>query len=133
MDLASPLEGEYKPFQKHMPTYQVEISESCFVWVAPTLLRGGPYLKIEEQPFSTFTRGADSNLARVLAREVWHDWKYLFSMNIRNRWISLSVETDVLPVQINTALNQEGVELPFDQSYWFEVTTNPLGKHYITS
>jgi hypothetical protein len=44
----------------------------------------------------------------------------------------LSIETDVLPVQINTALNQEGVKLPFDQSYQFEITTNPLGKHYIT-
>jgi hypothetical protein len=46
---------------------------------------------------------------------------------------SLSIEAHVLSVQINIALNQEGVELPFNQSYRFEVTTNPLGKHYITS
>jgi hypothetical protein len=32
-------------------------------------LRGRPYLKIEEQAFSTLTRGADSNPARVKARE----------------------------------------------------------------
>jgi hypothetical protein len=43
------------------------------------------------------------------------------------------METDVLPVQISTALNREGVELPFDQSYRFEVTTVPLGLHYVTS
>jgi hypothetical protein len=45
----------------------------------------------------------------------------------------MSIEADVIPVQINIALNQEGVELPFNQSYRFEVTTVPLGLHYITS
>jgi hypothetical protein len=45
----------------------------------------------------------------------------------------LSIETDVLPVQINTEMNREGVELLFNQSYRFEVTTVPLGVHYITS
>jgi hypothetical protein len=45
----------------------------------------------------------------------------------------MSIETDVLPVPINIALNQEGVELTFNQSYRFEITTNPLGTHYITS
>jgi hypothetical protein len=45
----------------------------------------------------------------------------------------LSIETDVPPVQIIIALNREGFELPFDQLYQAEVTTNPLGKHYITS
>jgi hypothetical protein len=45
----------------------------------------------------------------------------------------MSIDTDVLPVQIIKALNREGVELPFNQSYQFEVTTNPFGKHYITS
>jgi hypothetical protein len=25
-------------------SYQVKISEGCFVWAAPTALRGGPYL-----------------------------------------------------------------------------------------
>jgi hypothetical protein len=88
---------------------------------------------MEEQPDSTLTRGAESNPARVLWREVWHDRKYLFTTNIRIRWISLSIETDVLLVQINTALNREGVELTFNQSYRLEITTNPLGKHYITS
>jgi hypothetical protein len=46
---------------------------------------------------------------------------------------TLSIETQVLPVQIVPALNQDGVELTFNQSYRFEITTNPLGKHYITS
>jgi hypothetical protein len=45
----------------------------------------------------------------------------------------LSIKTDVLLVQINTALNREGVELPINQSYLFEVTTVPFGLHYITS
>jgi hypothetical protein len=45
----------------------------------------------------------------------------------------MSIEAHVLLVQMNTALNRKGVELPFNQSYRFEVTTNPLGKHYITS
>jgi hypothetical protein len=49
--LLPPIERQYTPFQKHVHSYLVKISESCFVWVAPTLLRGGPYLKIEEQPF----------------------------------------------------------------------------------
>jgi hypothetical protein len=46
---------------------------------------------------------------------------------------SLSIEAHALPVQIITALNREGVELLFNQSYRFEVTTVPLGLHYITS
>jgi hypothetical protein len=46
---------------------------------------------------------------------------------------TLSIETHVMPVQIRSALNREGVELQFNQSYQFELTTNPLGKHYINS
>jgi hypothetical protein len=88
---------------------------------------------MEEQLFEWLARGADSNPARVIAREVWHDWGYLFSMIIKKGWLSLSIKLDVLPVQINTALNWEGVKLPFDQSYQFEVTTDPIGPHYITS
>jgi hypothetical protein len=45
----------------------------------------------------------------------------------------LSIEAHVVLYQINPVLNREGVELQFNQSYQFEVTTNPLGKHYITS
>jgi hypothetical protein len=37
------------------------------------LIRGGPYLKIEEQPFSTLTRGVGSNPARVKAQEEVHE------------------------------------------------------------
>jgi hypothetical protein len=51
----------------------------------------------------------------------------------KNRPVSLSIKTDVLPFQSNIALNREGVKLPFNQSYRSEVTTVPLGLHYITS
>jgi hypothetical protein len=50
----------------------VKISEN-FVWVAPTQLRGDPIFYNEEQPFSKLTRGAESNPARVLPQEVWHN------------------------------------------------------------
>jgi hypothetical protein len=45
----------------------------------------------------------------------------------------LSIEAHVVLDQINPGLNREGVELQFNQSYRFELTTNPLGKHYINS
>jgi hypothetical protein len=87
---------------------------------------------MEEQPFEWLARGADLNPARVIAWEVWHDWGYLLSMIIKKGRLSLCIESDVLPAEINTALNQEGV-VPFDQPYQFEVTTDPIGPHYITS
>jgi hypothetical protein len=65
-DLEPPIERQYKPFQNHMSSYQVKRSPGCVVCAASTALRGGPYLSMEEQPFSTLTRGADSNPARVL-------------------------------------------------------------------
>jgi hypothetical protein len=74
--------------------------------------------------------GAESNPARVLSREVGHDWFFKYSNMYQ---LSLSIEAHFVLVQINTALNREGVELPFNQSYQFELTTNPLGKHYIIS
>jgi hypothetical protein len=43
-DLASPIERECNSVQKHVLSYYVKISESSFVWAAPTVLRGGPYL-----------------------------------------------------------------------------------------
>jgi hypothetical protein len=45
----------------------------------------------------------------------------------------MSTEAHVILNQINTALNREGVKLPFNQSYRSKLTTNPLGKHYINS
>jgi hypothetical protein len=68
--LSLPIESQYKPFQKHVSSYQVKRSPGCVVWAAPTALRGGPYLIMEEQPFSTLARGAESNPARVLWRGV---------------------------------------------------------------
>jgi hypothetical protein len=44
----------------------------------------------------------------------------------------MSIRAHVVLNQINTALNREGVELRIKQSYRFEVTINPSGKHYIT-
>jgi hypothetical protein len=45
----------------------------------------------------------------------------------------MSTEAHIVLNQINTALNREGGELQFHQSYRFKLTTNPLGKHYINS
>jgi hypothetical protein len=71
--LSPPLESQYKPFQKHVSSYLVERSPGCVVWAAPTALRDGPYLIMEEQHFSTLIRGAELNPARVLSREVCHN------------------------------------------------------------
>jgi hypothetical protein len=71
------------------------------------------YLIMEEQPSSTLTRGAESNPARVLWREVTTTENIHFQIYKLNK-IFLSIETDVPPVQINSELNGEGVELPFD-------------------
>jgi hypothetical protein len=90
-DLEPPIERQYKPFQKHVSSYQVKRCLGCFIWAAPTALRGRPYLIMEELSFSMLTRGADSNPARVLSREAWHGWKYLFSFILRLtgvRWVS---------------------------------------------
>jgi hypothetical protein len=73
LDLLPRLESERNSVQKHVPSYYVKRSPGCVVWAAPTALRGGPSLIMEEQPFSTLIRGADSNPARVLTREMWHD------------------------------------------------------------
>jgi hypothetical protein len=52
MDLLPRLERERNSVQNHVLSYQVKISEGCFVWAAPTmLLRGGPYLKSETYLF----------------------------------------------------------------------------------
>jgi hypothetical protein len=110
-------------------------------WNKPWMLRMGrtyaakrrTLLKNWRAAFCNAHKRCESNLVHVLLREVWHDWKYLFSMKIRNRWIPLSIETDVIPVQITKVLDWEGVELKFDQSYHSEMITNPLGKHYIIS
>jgi hypothetical protein len=88
---------------------------------------------MEEQHFSTLARGAESNLARVLSRRSVVRLEEINFQIFKLNGFSLSIETDVIPVQINMALNGEGVELPFNQSYRFEVTNVPLGLHYITS
>jgi hypothetical protein len=97
------------------------------------VIRGGPYLIMEELPFSTLTRGADSNPARVLSREGVARLKIFIIIQNQIDRRTLSIKTHVLPVQIIPALNREVVELQFNQSYQFELTTNPLGKHYINS
>jgi hypothetical protein len=81
-----PIGSQYKPFQKHVSSYQVKRSPGCFVWAAPTSLRDGPYLVMEEELSSTLTRGAGSNPARVLWREKTTTEKYSFS-NIQTQRI----------------------------------------------
>jgi hypothetical protein len=41
--LSPPIESQYKPFQKHVSSYQVKRSPGCFVWDAPTALTAGPH------------------------------------------------------------------------------------------
>jgi hypothetical protein len=67
-----------------------------------------------------------------MARSVARLKIFIFTYNQIERRM-LSIETHGLQVQIIPALNREGVELQFNQSCRFEITTNPLGKHYITS
>jgi hypothetical protein len=57
---------------------------------------------------------------------------FIFSY-IKNERHTLSIEPHVVLDQISPALNREGVELSFNQSHRFELTTNPLGKYYINS
>jgi hypothetical protein len=45
------------------------MSKSCFVWVAPTLLRGRTYLKIEENSLRGANTVVDLNPACVKAQE----------------------------------------------------------------
>jgi hypothetical protein len=71
----------------------------------------------------------ESTPARVLARTTERILFYF----IKKCPISLSIGALLLPVRISTALNWEEVKLAFDQSYQFEITTDPLGSHYIIS
>jgi hypothetical protein len=113
-DLLPPLERERNSVSQHVPSFYIKMSEGWFVWAAPSLLRGKPYSKNADNSL----RGANNvgvlNPARVLSREsvarfIFQIFKYI--------GVVLSIDTDVLPVQINITLNREGVELPFNQSY----------------
>jgi hypothetical protein len=110
--------------------YILKRSPDSFVWAAPTLVRGTLDLFNEDNSLRGENTVADLNPARVLSRKsvprfIFQIFKYIE--------IKLSIEADVLPVQMITALNREGVELQFNQSYQSKVTTVPLGLHYITS
>jgi hypothetical protein len=59
--------------------------------------------------------------------------KHISIQILKHNGLLLSIEAHVVLDQINPALNQEGVELQFNQSYRFGITTNPSGKHYIIS
>jgi hypothetical protein len=133
-DLLPPLERERKPFQKHVPSYYMKLSEGCFLWAAPTQLRGRPYSINADNSL----RGANTTEYRcriepgsciIIARS---GARLIFKYSNMYQ-LPLSTEAHFVLVQINTALNREGVELPFNQYYRFELTTNPLGKHYIIS
>jgi hypothetical protein len=68
----------------------------------------------------------------IIARSVARLKNIYFQIFKLNGFL-MSIEAHVVLDQINPALNREGVELQFNQSYRFEVTTVPLGLHYITS
>jgi hypothetical protein len=72
LDLLPPLERERNSVQKHVSSYYIEISPGCFVWGTPTLLRGRPYLKNEENTLRGANTVVDSNPARVKARDEVH-------------------------------------------------------------
>jgi hypothetical protein len=46
--LLAPIERQYKPFQKHVPSYQVKISERFIVWTRHTMTCAQPNFLIEE-------------------------------------------------------------------------------------
>jgi hypothetical protein len=50
LDLASHLETQYAPIQRHASFYEVEIRECCFVWAAPTLLQACTHSIMEKHP-----------------------------------------------------------------------------------
>jgi hypothetical protein len=68
----------------------------------------------------------------IMARSVPR-LKDIYFQILKLNGLLLSIEAHVVVDQINPALNREGVELTFNQCYQFEITTNPLGKHYIIS
>jgi hypothetical protein len=68
-DLAPPLERRYISVQRHVSFYILKRSPGWFVWAAPTLLRGGPYLINEENSLRGANNDVDSNPARVKSRE----------------------------------------------------------------
>jgi hypothetical protein len=75
---------------------------------------------------------------QIRTRLVYYHEKFRTTENIyfqilKLNGLYLSVEAHIIQAVINIALNREGVELPFNQSYRSEVTTVPLGLHYITS
>jgi hypothetical protein len=59
--------------------------------------------------------------------------KEFFFRLLRNSELLGVLDRARVPVQFNSELNREGIEPPFDQSYQIEITTDPLGPHYIIS
>jgi hypothetical protein len=78
----------------HVSFYILKRSPGWFVWVAPTLLRGKPYLINEGNSLRLPERCNDLNLARVKSREevqkVWHAvdiyFKYLEYGSTCKKW-----------------------------------------------
>jgi hypothetical protein len=69
MDLLSPLERERNSVQKHVLSYQAEISPDCFVWAAPTLRTAVPSHKYALNLSNDSQEVQELNPARVKARE----------------------------------------------------------------
>jgi hypothetical protein len=72
-DLLPPLERERNSVWKHVSSYQGKRSPGYYVLPLRTVEEARTSLIMEEQLFESFSRGADSNPARVNAQEVWHD------------------------------------------------------------
>jgi hypothetical protein len=74
-----------------MSFYILKRSPGSFVWVTPMPLRGGPYLKIEEQPLER------SQLAQIQTRHVYYGEKRaatedIYFSNVQTQRVSLSIE-----------------------------------------
>jgi hypothetical protein len=68
LDLEPPIERQYKPFQKHVSSYQVERSPGWFVSPKRAVLRGALVLFNEDNSLRGENTVADSNPERVKAR-----------------------------------------------------------------
>ena len=68
LDLAPPLETRRNSFPKHVSSYQVEMTESCFVWAAPPLLIGPSLCKNEKNSLKIRER---CKITLSIANNVW--------------------------------------------------------------
>jgi hypothetical protein len=87
-------------------SYQVKISESCFVWAVPTVLRGGPLHNMALNSLRGANNVLDSNPARVKAREEVHTRSILITEDPNMS----SNEPDVTPSPNYYSLELRGIQ-----------------------